>query len=133
MPSQNPIRLRMLRVLLAADAAVLVAFGGLFMAVPGKVTLAFGFTDLPQAVGYMIGLWGCALISLGIGYAFAIADPLRNVTWIQIGIIRGAIECAFGFAVVSQHLVTWHQAGFGTIVAGAIAAGYLLLYPREAA
>ena len=133
MASQSPVRLRMLRALLAVDAAVLVAFGGLFMALPGRVTLAFGFHDLPQAVSYLIGLWGCALISLGIGYAFAIGDPLRNVTWIQVGIVRGAIECAFGFAVVAQHLVTWQQAGFGTIVSGAIAAGYLLLYPKEAA
>jgi len=33
--------------------------------------------------------------------------------------------------VLSQHMVTWHQAAFGTVLSGAIAAGYLVLYPKE--
>ena len=128
-----PVRLRMLRVLLAMDATVLLALGALFMAMPANVGLGFGFRDLPPAACYLIGLWGCALISLGVGYAYAMGDPVRNVTWVRAGIVRGALECAFGFVVVGQHMVTWHQAAFGTIVAGAIAAGYLILYPAEAA
>ncbi len=127
-----PIRLRMLRMLLAVDATVLLAMGALFMAMPANVGLALGFRDLPTAVCYLIGLWGCALISLGIGYAYAVGDPVRNVTWVRVGIVRGLIECMFGFVVVAQHMVTWNQAAFGTVIAGAIAAGYVLLYPAEA-
>jgi hypothetical protein len=123
----------MLRVVLAVDAAVLVAFGGAFMVVPGKVLEVFGFHDLPVAVGYIVGLWGCAMISLGIGYALAIGNPARNVNWVRAGIVRGALECMFGFAMVGQQLVTWKQAGLGTILAGIIAAAYLILYPAEAA
>jgi hypothetical protein len=122
----------MLRVLLAADSLVLLALGGLFMAVPGKVGLIFGFTDLPPAAGYMIGLWGCAFISLGVGYGCSVEDPIRNVNWVRAGIVRGALECAFGFIVVEQHLVTWHQAAFGTIIAGAITTAYVILYPAGA-
>ena len=133
MASEIPVRLRMLRVLLALDATVLLTLGGLFMALPSKVGLAFGFRDLAPAACYLIGLWGCALISLGIGYACAVGDPVRNVTWVRAGIVRGALECAFGFVVLGQHMVTWHQAAFGTIVAGAIAVAYLILYPAEAA
>jgi len=133
MGSEIPVRLRMLRVLLAMDAAVLLALGALFMAMPSKVGLAFGFRDLPPAVCYLIGLWGCALISLGVGYLCATGDPVRNVTWVRAGIVRGGLECAFGFIVLGQHMVTWHQAAFGTIIAGAIAVGYLVLYPAEAA
>jgi len=128
-----PVRLRMLRVLLVMDATVLLAMGALFMAMPANVGIAFGFRDLPPAACYLIGLWGCALISLGIGYAYAVADPARNVTWVRAGIVRGALECMFGFVVLGHHMVTWHQAAFGTIVAGAIAAGYIILYPAEAA
>lgn len=127
-----PVRLRMLRILLAMDATVLLAMGALFMAMPGKVGLPFGFRDLPPAASYLIGLWGCALVSLGIGYACAIADPVRNVTWVRVGIVRGALECAFGFIVLAQHMVTWQQAAFGTIIAAAIAVGYIILYPTEA-
>ena len=128
-----PVRLRLLRVLLGADAAVLLAMGGLLMALPAKVGMAFGFGDLAPAACYLIGLWGCALISLGVGYACAVSDPVRNVTWVRAGIVRGALECAFGLVVVGQHMVTWHQAAFGTVIAGAIAAGYLVLYPGEGA
>jgi hypothetical protein len=131
MASDSPVRHRTLRLLLAVDAAVLLAMGALFMAMPAKVELVFGFHDLPGTAGYLIGLWGCALISLGVGYAFAIADPVRNITWVQAGIVRGALECLFGFLVLSQHMVTWHQAAFGTVLSGAIAAGYLVLYPKE--
>ena len=130
MASETPVRLRMLRVLLAMDATVLLAMGALFMVVPAKVALAFGFHELPGAAGYLIGLWGCALISLGIGYAYAIGDPVRNVMWIRAGIVRGALECVFGFLMLREHLVTWDQAAFGTVLAGAIAAGYAMLYPR---
>jgi hypothetical protein len=122
----------MLRVLLAMDATVLLAMGALFMAMPTNVGVAFGFRNLPPPACYLIGLWGCALISLGIGYAYAVGDPVRNVTWVRAGIVRGALECMFGFVVLGQHMVTWNQAAFGTIIAGAIATGYVLLYPMEA-
>jgi len=49
MAGETPVRLLMLRVLLAADALVLLAMGALFMAVPAKVGLAFGFHDLAAA------------------------------------------------------------------------------------
>ena len=119
-------------MLLAVDAAVLLTLGALFMVLPGQVETAFGFHDLPGTAGYLIGLWGCALISLGVGYGCAVADPVRNVNWVRAGIVRGALECAFGFVVLAQHMVSWRQAGFGTIVAGTIAAGYLILYPAKA-
>jgi hypothetical protein len=131
MASDTPVRHSMLSVLLAMDAAVLLAMGALFMAMPAKVELVFGFHDLPGTAGYLIGLWGCALISLGVGYAFAITDPICNIAWVQAGIVRGALECGFGFVMVSQQMVTWHQAAFGTILSAAIAAGYAILYPRK--
>ena len=124
------IRLRMLRVLLAIDAVVLLAIGALLVAFPGKIGMAFGFRDLPPAASYLIGLWGCALISLGVGYVHATGDPTRNVAWVSAGIVRGALECVFGILVIRQNLVTWHQAAFGTIVAGVIAVGYIFLYPE---
>ncbi len=124
-----PVRMLLLRLLLALDAVVLLGLGAIFMLAPVKVGAAFGFVGLPPAVCYMIGLWGCALISLGVGYAHAVADPVRDVMWVRAGIVRGALECVFGFLVVRQHMVTWNQAAFGTIVAAAIAVGYIILYP----
>ena len=129
----SPIRLRLLRVLFVADAVVLLALGSLLVAMPAKVGVAFGFHDIAPAIAYLIGLWGCALISLGFGYACAAGDPARNASWVIAGIVRGALECGFGFVAVNQHLATWNQAAFGTIVAGVIAVSYALLLPRTEA
>jgi hypothetical protein len=108
-----------LRYLLMVDAAVLFLLGALLSLAPAQVERAFHFKDLPPAVGYMIGLWGCVIATLGIGYAVAATDPLRHVVWVQVGIIY-----------LARGVVTFQQAGFGIIVAGAMAVAYIVWYPR---
>jgi hypothetical protein len=62
----------------------------------------------------------------------SIADPVRNINWIRAAIVRGALECVFGFSIVHQHVLPWNQVAFGTVLAGGVTAAYLILYPREA-
>lgn len=125
------MKLRLLRLLLLADAAILFVLGALFIGAPGKVKLAFNFQDLPDAVGYLIGLWGCVLATMSIGYAVAASNPLKHRVWVQVGIARGALECVLGLAYLARGIVTFPQAGFGIIVAGLMALAYLALYPRK--
>lgn len=125
------MKLLLLRMLLLADAAVLFLLGALLVFAPTPVERAFHFQDLPPTVGYLLGLWGCALATLGLGYFRAAAHPLRHVVWIQVGIARGALECGLGVIFLLRGLVTWPQAGFGIVVAGATAAAYCALYPRK--
>jgi len=113
------------------DAAVLFLLGALLIFAPAQVERAFHFKDLPPAAGYMIGLWGCVVATLGIGYAVAATDPLRHVVWVQVGIARGALECLLGIIYLARGVVTFQQAGFGIIVAGAMAVAYIVLYPRK--
>jgi len=148
MASVAPVRLRLLQVLMALDAVVLMALGVLFMTAPSFLGMSLRIRGIPTLEGvshdnyfsmirsmpeldYMIGLWGCALISLGIGYLFSIRHPARNVNWARAGIVRGALECMFGFVAMQHHFVRWDQAALGTVVAGAFAAAYLILYPAE--
>ncbi len=114
---------------MALDALVLVLLGAVFMALPVKVGNAFGFAEFPGTACYLVAMWGCALLSLGVGYAMGAGDPVRNVAWVQAGIVRGVFECGLGFIMASRHMVTWHHSALGTGVAGVIAAGYLVLYP----
>jgi len=130
MPADNTPRVRALRVLLMADGTVLLLLGVLLMLFPRRVEAAFHFTDLPAGVGYLLGMWGCALVSLGVGYAVAAADPGRHVIWVKIGIVRALLEALFGGWVVRNGVVTWQQAGFGIIMAIFVALAYLALYPR---
>jgi hypothetical protein len=125
------MKLTLLRYLFLLDAAVLCLLGALLIFAPKQVEVAFGFRDLPEAVSYLIGLWGCVLGTLAIGYVAAAANPVRHRVWAQVGIARGALECAVGLFYLSRQTVTFHQAGFGIIVAAAMTVAYIALYPRK--
>jgi hypothetical protein len=125
------MKLLLLRILLRLDAAVLFLLGALFILTPNQVERAFQFHDLPLAMNYLIGLWGCALATLGIGYFQAAAHPLRHVVWVQVGIARGALECILGLVCLARGIATLQQTAFGIIVAGLMTLAYVALYPRK--
>lgn len=125
------MKMLLLRGLLVVDAAVLFLIGALLVFTPTQVEKAFHFTDLPAAVKYLIGMWGCVMGTMGFGYLVAASNPLRHRVWINVGIARGIIECALGVVYLAQGIVTPGQAGFGTLVAGLMALAYVLLYPRQ--
>ena len=133
MPPDNSPRTRALRMLMMMDATVLVALGLALLCCPVQITAAFGFKSLPPAMFYLLGLWGAALLTLGIGYGIAAVDPTRHRLWVCIGIARGAAEAIFGWCCLSRGLVTWQQSGLGILLAAFIALAYLVLYPRQPA
>jgi hypothetical protein len=124
------VKLRVTGILLALDAAVLFLLGTLLLVLPQHVLFAFGFVDLPLGVTYIIALWGCALLTMAIGYWKASADPVRHLVWAQVGIARGALEFAVGIVYLLRGIVSFRQAGLGIILAGLFALAYLLFYPR---
>src|SRR5512142_2572297 len=111
------MRLNLLRYLLILDAAVLLVLGALLIFAPRSIEVAFHFTDLPAAVSYLIGLWGCVFATLGLGYLVAATDPLRHLVWVQVGIARGAVEALVGVVYLARGIVTWQQASFGLCLA----------------
>lgn len=125
------MKMTLLRGLLMLDAAILFLLGALLILAPHVIEQAFGFSGLPAAVSYLIGLWGCLCATTAFGYVMAAADPLRHLIWIQIGMGRGALECALGIVYLAQGIVTFRQAGIGIIVAAAISLAYVALYPRK--
>src|SRR5512140_2752432 len=125
------MKLFLLRGLLVVDAAVLFLLGALLICAPIRVEEAFHFQNLPPAVAYLIGMWGCLMATMGFGYLVAATHPLRYRVWINIGIIRGALECALGIFYLARGIITFQQAGLGTLVAGLLAIAYVVLYPRQ--
>ena len=125
------MKLKLLRLLLLGDAVVLFILGALFIGAPQHVEHAFKFNELPPAVDYLIGLWGCVLATNGVGCAVAATNPLKHRIWVQVGIARGVLECGLGLVYLGRGLVTFPQAGFGIIVAGLMATAYVILYPRK--
>ena len=125
------MKLRVTSILLALDAAVLFLIGTLFLVLPQHVQQAFGFVDLPIGVSYIIALWGCALLTMGMGYWKAAADPVRHLIWVQVGIARGALEFGVGVVYLCRGVTTFRQAGVGIILAGLMALAYYFFYPRS--
>jgi hypothetical protein len=123
----------LLRMLMLLDSAVLILLGLLLIFFPRQVEAAFRFNDLPLGVSYILGLWGCVLASLGLGYAVASINPSRNLIWVQMGIARGMFEFLIGLVFLARGIVTFQQAGFGVVVAALITVAYLLCYPRTIA
>ena len=124
------VKLRVTSILLALDAAVLFLLGTLLSVLPQYVLLAFGFVELPVGVTYIVAIWGCALLTMALGYWKASADPVRHLVWAQVGIARGALEFGVGMIYLLRGIVTFRQAGLGVILAGLFAAAYLIFYPR---
>ena len=122
--------MKTLRILLILDAAVLFVLGLFFVFAPHQVAAAFHFENLPPGVNYLIGLWGCALATLAIGYCVAATDPVRHIVWVQVGIARGTLECLLGAVYVARGVVTFPQAAVGIIAAAVITVAYILSYPR---
>lgn len=125
------MKLILLRNFLLIDAAVLLLLGGLLIFMPEEVERAFHFNDLPPGVSYIIGLWGCALLTMGFEYVVAAMHPVKHIVWVQFGILRGACECVLGVIYLVRGVVTFDQVGFGTVVAGVMSLGYIVLYPRK--
>lgn len=128
---QSLSKLQLLQLLLVVDAAVLALLGALLILAPNQVELAFKFKDLPAGVSYIIGMWGCVMVTMAVGYAVAATNPIRHLVWVQVGIARGALECVLGAVYLARGLVTFQQAGFGIAVAALISIAYILCYPRQ--
>jgi hypothetical protein len=124
------MKLNLLRYLLMVDAAVLFLLGAVLIFAPRQVEAAFRFNELPLAVSYLIGLWGCVFMTMGVGYVVAATHPIRHLVWVQVGIARGSLECLVGVAYLVRGVVTWRQAAFGIVTAAVIAGAYVALYPR---
>lgn len=131
MSDSSFMKLRATSILLALDAGVLFLLGTLLLVLPRYALAAFGFVDLPIGVTYIIALLGCVLLTMALGYWKASADPLRHLVWVQVGVARGALECAVGLVYLARGVVTFRQAGVGIILAGLFALAYLIFYPRS--
>jgi hypothetical protein len=132
MSSSDSQRIRALRMLMALDGTVLAFLGVAFLCCPEQIEAAFHFKDVSPAVNFLVGLWGCALLSLGVGYFFAATNPVEHRLWVAIGALRGGLEAVFGWWCLAHGIVIWKQSGLTILLAAFMAVAYLALYPRRA-
>jgi hypothetical protein len=124
------MKLSLLRYLFVADATVLALAGVFLIFAPERIENLFGFRALPPSVHYLIGMWGCCLATLALGYLVAATNPVKHRLWADVGIARGAMECVLGVVYLAQGIVTFRQAGVGIVIAALMSIAYVALYPR---
>lgn len=129
-------RNKLLRIIMLADFAVLMALGLLLIFAAGPMFAAFKveMTD-PRALGaakYIAGMWGALMATMGLGYLFAARDVENSRSWVLAGLARAVIEVAVSAICLAQHLVTFKTAGLGMFLALWFAIAYLVLYPKPA-
>nr|ALS92255.1 protein of unknown function (DUF3188) [uncultured bacterium] len=125
------MKLTPLRYLLLWDALLLFLLGAALILMPREVQRVFQFKDLSPAISYILGLWGCVLATLAVGYFVAARDPVKHILWVQIGIARGVLECIAGIVYLARGITSFQQSGLGIILAGLIALAYIAFYPRQ--
>ncbi len=122
-----------LRLVLLLDSAVLLGLGSGLMLVPERTAVVFHFEALPAAYGVLLGVWGCALLSLGVGCFIAATEPYRHLVIVQIGIVRGLLEVLVCLAAMARGTVTFQQVWLGIVSGAVIAVVYSVVYPRRLA
>jgi uncharacterized membrane protein len=124
--------LRFLRVILLFDGMVLCVLGLVLLIAPHATWTMFGFSGLPGAVNYIVGLLGAFMLTMGLGYFLAARDPAHSAPWVIAGIIRGLLEAAVSLGYTASGIVTFNQAWLGLLLAAWFAVAYIIFYPRRA-
>ena len=120
-----------LRLLLVFDSLFLMSVGMGLMLVPGQLLELFHFPAMPSDVNYILAMWGCVLSTMGLGYLNCAFDPLRNISWIQMGIARGTVEFVFSIVYVALGMASLSQVWLGMLVGAFVALSYITLYPSD--
>ena len=120
-----------LRLLLVFDGLFLFMVGSALMLVPGPLLLLFRFPSMPHDVHYILAMWGCVLATMGLGYLNCAIDPIRNISWIQVGIARGVVEFVFSVVYTALGMAHISQVWLGMVVGAFVALSYLTLYPND--
>jgi hypothetical protein len=123
------LRIRLLRVVLNADGAVLVVLGLLLMFATGLIFAIFKMPELTDTVRYVTGMWGALMATMGIGYFLAARNPRYSTIWVIVGIFRAILEAVISIFDVLTGAVSFQNAWLAVVLAAWFALAYLVLYP----
>lgn len=124
--------LRYLRVVLLMDGVVLSALGLALLTAPHAMWTLFGFSELPAAVNYIVGMWGALMGTMGLGYFLAAREPAQSSAWVWAGLIRGVLEAVVSLGYLAAGIVTFPQIWMGLFLALWFALAYIVFFPRRA-
>jgi hypothetical protein len=79
----------------------------------------------------LLGLWGCALVSLGYGHFIAALEPVRHIVLLQVGIARGLLEVLMGLIYLARGVVDFGQVWLALVAGAVVAVAYTVWYPRR--
>ena len=124
-------RLKLLKVVFYADAFVLMLIGLMLMFATNLMFDLFKLQQLSPETGYIVGMWGALMSTMGFGYFLAALHPERNNSWLLVGIFRAIFEVAVSVYCVISCAVKAETAWLGIALAAWFAIAYIVLYPYK--
>jgi hypothetical protein len=84
---------KLLRVIMATDAVVLLALGLPLLLAPGFMLQSFGYGEVPASVNFIVSIWGAVLLATSYAY-FLAARSSELMPWVRFGLLRNLLQAA---------------------------------------
>ena len=120
---------RGLKVALFVYGVLQALLGIAFIFVPVWVGTMFGFTEVADLAAYLVTMLGGGLVAAAFLLILTGLDPLGNTLGLKFAIVWSALGAVTQLYSMSQGIVSFGQAGVGTILDAIFALIFLFLYP----
>ncbi len=96
---------------------------------PKQFASILGYPELPQEVNFIIGGWGIAALTFGVGRVLASSREERYRLWAILGLLEGIVLLAFCLRYWLGGVLIFMQVSVPLIVALFFSIVYAVSYP----
>ena len=96
---------------------------------PKQFTQILGFPEFPRDVNFIIGGWGIAALTFGVGRIMASKQEERYRLWALLGLLEGSLLFAFSLRYWLGGGLTFMQVSVPLVIALVFATAYVVFYP----
>ncbi|MCP2605060.1 hypothetical protein NLC29_02780 [Candidatus Aminicenantes bacterium AH-873-B07] len=123
--------IKALKVTLLVAAIVAFFWGILMLIAPGFAGSLANFPEFSKEAKYFVGLLGAVYVALGVGFVLASRDPVKNIAWVQAGIVSYALSLVISIYYLATGSLLWRQAIVGLVIQIGFLTALSVLYPRK--
>jgi hypothetical protein len=125
--------IKALKIILVVAAIVAFFWGTVMLIVPGLAGSLINFPEFSKEAKYIASLLGAVYFALGVGFVLASRDPIKNIAWIQAGIVSYALSLGASIYYLANGSLLWSQAIVGFVIQVVFLIAFSVFYPRKTA
>ncbi|MGD2294724.1 MAG: hypothetical protein PVF22_02690 [Candidatus Aminicenantes bacterium] len=118
-----------LKNILLLNGLVNIGVGIALILIPIQMADLLGYPELPAYTSFIIGGWGIAALSFGIGRVSASRDQKKFRLWAFLGLVEGAILTVFCLKYWLSGTLVFLQVSVPLLVALIFGSAYAISYP----